>query len=97
MKKSLLVACAAACLATGAVVADDEVDESKPIELTATQMDQITAGDLILPNGKIVFADFDNAAPFPFHPSLLFSHGAPGPWMAHYNSPVIGCSLDPNC
>lgn len=44
MKITLLVACAAACFATGTVVADDEVDESKPIELTTSQMDQITAG-----------------------------------------------------
>ena len=44
MKKTLLVACAAVCFATGVVVADDEVDESKPIELTVTQMDQVTAG-----------------------------------------------------
>jgi len=44
MKKTLLVACAAACFATGVVVADDEVVESKPVELTTSQMDQITAG-----------------------------------------------------
>ena len=94
MKKSLLVACAAACLATGVAVADDQVDESKPVELTVTQMDKITAGSLILPNGKVVFAGFalPNAAD-PYGADL-FSHpglGNPafGPWQAHFNSPVI--------
>ena len=63
MKISLLVACAAACFATGVVLADDAVDESKPVELTTIQMDQITAGSLGLPNGKVVQDSFDNPAP----------------------------------
>ncbi len=37
-------------------------DETKPIELTAAQMDQITAGTLLLPNGNTVFDNFDNPA-----------------------------------
>lgn len=90
MKYSLLVVCAVACLTTGAVVADDEVDESEPIELTALQMDQITAGDLTTP-GNQVLTGFDNPAPGDFHPTLLMGVGKEGPWHAHFNSPVITC------
>ena len=94
MKISLLVACAAACLATGAVVADDEVevkaDKSKPVELTAVQMDKITAGDLTTPGNK-VFAGFAlrNGN---LHPTLAMGVGKEGPWHAHFNSPVITCA-----
>jgi hypothetical protein len=70
MKISLYVVCAAAFLTSGAVAADedtvvaDEVPtESTPIELSVAQMDQITAGTLLLPNGKSQFAGFDNPAP----------------------------------
>lgn len=63
MKYSLLVVCAAAVLTSGVVAADEDSDEIKPIELTAVQMDQITAGSLLLPNGNIVFDNFDNPAP----------------------------------
>jgi hypothetical protein len=63
MKISLVVACAAACFATGAVVADEDANESMPIELSAVQMDEITAGSLGLPNGKVVHSSFDNPAP----------------------------------
>jgi hypothetical protein len=73
MKISLFVVCAAAFLTSGAVVADedtvvaDEVTtESTPIELSAAQMDQITAGSLTLNNGtggKVIFDGFDNPAP----------------------------------
>lgn len=90
MKKSLLVACAAACLATGVVVADDEVDESKPIELTVTQMDQITAGSLDLPSGVVLFENL--LLHGNLHPALQHSRGAPGPWMAHLNDTPIGCT-----
>jgi hypothetical protein len=96
MKITLLVACAAACFAAGAVLADDKVDESKPIELTAVQMDKITAGDLILPNEKVIFAEFLKPNGSAAHPGLFFNPKF-GPWQAHINSPVIGCSLDPNC
>ena len=44
MRIRLVVLCAAAILFSGAVAADEEIDESKPIELSTTQMDQITAG-----------------------------------------------------
>jgi hypothetical protein len=63
MKISLVVACAAACFATGPVVADEDANESMPIELSAVQMDKITAGSLGLPNGNVVQSNFDNPAP----------------------------------
>lgn len=77
---------------SGAFAADDDVDESKPIELTSVQMDQITAGDLTTP-GHQVFANFDNPAPGDFHPALLHGVHTEGPWQAHFNSNgVIVCS-----
>ncbi len=73
MKISLFVVCAAAVLTSGvvaagedAVVGDEDTNKSTPIELSAAQMDQITAGSLQLDNGtdgKIIFANFDNPAP----------------------------------
>ena len=70
MKISLSIVCAAALLTSGAVVADEDAvvvdedtNESMPIELNAAQMDQITAGTLELPNGNLVFDNFDNPAP----------------------------------
>ena len=70
MKISLYVVCAAAFLTSGAVAADEDAvvadvdtDVSAPIELSAAQMDQITAGSLKLPNGKVVHANYDNPAP----------------------------------
>ena len=73
MKIFLFVVCAAAFLTSGAVaadedavVADKDTQESKPIELSAAQMDQITAGTLQLNNGtggKLIFENFDNPAP----------------------------------
>lgn len=70
MKISLSIVCAAALLTSGAVAADEDAvvvdgdtDVSAPIELSAEQMDQITAGTLLLPNGNTVFDNFDNPAP----------------------------------
>ncbi len=70
MKISLSIVCAAALLTSGAVaadenavVADDDTDVIAPIELSVAQMDQITAGTLILPNGNTQFDLFDNPAP----------------------------------
>ena len=63
MKNLLFVFCAAAFLISGAAVADDDTDVSAPIELSAEQMDQITAGSLKLPNGKVVHDNYDNPAP----------------------------------
>jgi hypothetical protein len=81
MKSSLFVVCAAAFLTSGAgaadedaVVADKDTQESKPIELSTAQMDQITAGTLELNNGtggKLIFENFDNPAPFPAHPNFF--------------------------
>ena len=63
MKNLLFVFCAAAFLISGAAVADDDTDVSAPIELSAEQMDQITAGSLKLPNGNVVHDNYDNPAP----------------------------------
>ena len=63
MKISLYVVCAAAFLTSGAVVADEDTNENAPIELSAAQMDQITAGTLKLPNGNLVHDNFDTPAP----------------------------------
>ncbi|NNC65500.1 MAG: hypothetical protein HKN84_12000 [Gammaproteobacteria bacterium] len=92
MKAIISAAVAAILLSAGVALAE----ESKPIELTEKQLDQVTAAGLGLPNGREVFAGFDNAAPGPLHPALLkfFANGQPaseGPWQAHYNSPVIVC------
>ena len=78
MRTVLSAALAAAFLFSSGAIADDadtDTEKSKPIELTAEQMDNITAGDLLLPNGNIQFAGFDNpsgAGPFEglFHPSF---------------------------
>ena len=48
-----------ALLASGIALAE----ESKPVVLTAEQMDTITAGTLGLPNGNTVQDNFDNPAP----------------------------------
>ena len=70
MKISLFVVCAAAFLSSGAVAADEDIvavdedtNESTPIELSAAQMDQITAGTLELPNGNNQHDNFDNPSP----------------------------------
>lgn len=91
MMKTILAICAALCLSSGAFAADNEADEAKPIELTAAQMDQITAGDLTLPNGRQIFVGFDNPAPGPVHPVFLNGVPSEGPWNAHFNSHMISC------
>ena len=63
MRMPILMVSAAAFLISGAVAADEDSLESTPVELSAAQMDQITAGSLQLPNGKVQFANFDNPAP----------------------------------
>ena len=73
MKNSFYTVCVAAFLASGVVAADEDTvvddedaNDGAPIELSAVQMDQITAGSLQLNNGtggKIIFANFDNPAP----------------------------------
>ena len=63
MKVTLIVLCTAAFLTAGAVANAQDVQRSGPIELTAPQMDQITAGSLLLPNGKVQHNLFDNPAP----------------------------------
>ena len=114
MKISLFVVCAAAFLSSGAVAADEvivavdeDTNESTPIELSAAQMDQITAGTLLLPNGNTQHDDFDTPAPGDFHHALTkraqaaidatTGHGPSvlgfneGPWGATAVSPVISC------
>lgn len=102
MKTIISAALSALILSSGAVLADDvQPAKKKPIELTAQQLDQVTAGELALPNGRVVFANFDNAAPGPLHPGLVawirrgFT-GPDGPWQAHVRSPVINCNA-PGC
>jgi hypothetical protein len=60
MKTSLYVAVAVSLMASVAMAGEPV---TKPVELSLVQMDQITAGSLLLRNGRVVFADFDNPAP----------------------------------
>jgi len=46
-----------------AVLLSAPVFADEPIELSAQQMDQVTAGSLLLKNGKVIFGGFDNPAP----------------------------------
>ena len=66
MRTLVSAAFTAAVLVCGSALSDD----SKPIELSAAQMDLVTAAGLELPNGRELFPDFDNPAPFPFHPNF---------------------------
>ena len=59
VKTLLLTGIAAAVLISAPVFADT----AGPIELSTQQMDQITAGSLGLPNGRVVQSSFDNPAP----------------------------------
>lgn len=63
MYKFLLTFITTALFGTGVVFAD-------PISLTSNQMDQVTAGGLLLPNDREVFEGFDNPAPGEFHPNF---------------------------
>lgn len=69
-------------------------------QLSLDELDRVTAGDLGLPNGNVLFEGFDNAAPGQFHPNFDRSEtgfdasGNEGPWSAHFYSPVIEC---PSC
>lgn len=78
------------------------LEQALPVRLTAAELDRVTAGDLGLPNGMVVFEGFDNAAPGDFHPNFDRSPTAieasgnnEGPWSAAFNSPVIDfqCSI----
>lgn len=77
--------------------------QSQPIRLSAAELDRVTAGDLVLPNEKVMFPGFDNPAPGDFHPNFDRSptgagaSGNEGPWEAAFNSPAIGfqCSICP--
>ena len=57
MRTQFFSMCAVAVLVSAPVLADE------PIELSAQQMDQITAGTLSLPSGDTQFDDFDNPSP----------------------------------
>ncbi len=79
-------------------------EQALPVRLTTSELDRVTAGDLGLPNGKVMFTAFDNAAPGDFHPNFNRSPTAidasgnnEGPWNAAFNSPVIEfqCSICP--
>jgi hypothetical protein len=91
MKISLLVPCVAACLATGVVVADDEVDESKPIELTTSQMDQITAG-----TGRDNVAEHAWAALFAAGLTPMHNAAADGGVIDHAGFNGVLIPLNPN-
>lgn len=58
MKKSLIVAGAVSLALAPTMALANE-----PVELNSAQMDLITAGDLILPNQKEMFDNFDNPSP----------------------------------
>jgi hypothetical protein len=74
----MLCAAFAATFLIGSIA---QADDTAPYELTAAQMDQITAGELALPNGRTVFDGFDNPSPhelevapgifLPLHPGLI--------------------------
>lgn len=66
MRIIISAAFAVAVLVSTSVIAD----ESKPVQLSDTQMDLVTAAGLELPNGREIFPDFDNPAPFLFHPTF---------------------------
>ena len=59
-----------------------------PLKLTNTQLDMVTAGDLYLPSGVILFENFTNQGTGEPHPAFK-SGNTTGPWNAHFNSPVI--------
>jgi hypothetical protein len=64
----------------------------EPVELTAQQMDQITAGSLRLDNGtggKIIFANFDN----PAGDDTMFGHPALGKRSLTSHKPGQGPSV----
>ena len=79
MRALFSAAFTAAFLLSGPALADEAkpVDPSKPIELTAAQMDTVTAGNLKLPNGHVIFGDpdFDNPAPGIAHPNFATTDG----------------------
>ncbi len=78
--------------------------QAEPLKLTDAQMDGVTAGGLVLPNGDEVFVDFDNPAPFDFHPNFdsetgggarsttaaEFNDGAGGDSATAFKGPVNG-------
>jgi hypothetical protein len=102
MRALFSAAFAAAFLLSGPALADEAkpVDPSKPIELTAAQMDTVTAGNLQLPNGRVIFGDlafatatnpegdFANPAPNDFHPNFDRSQTALDATNG-YNGPVV--------
>ena len=55
MKTYLCAVCAVAFLAPGLVAADENTQESAPIELNVVQMDQITAGSGFMNKGFIAW------------------------------------------
>lgn len=87
MKLTLSLMVAGALLVSGTALAGDR----KPIELSTQQMDRVTAGGLLLPNGREVFEGFDNPAPFEFHPNFdRESGGARSTTAAEFNDGLGG-------
>ena len=96
MRALFSAAFAAAFLLSGPALADEAkpVDQSQLFQLTAAQMDTVTAGNLLLPNGETIFLDFDNPAPGDFHPTFHIDFGGRRSNTAaaatfEYNGPVV--------
>ena len=77
IKSIVAVAAIAFLTSMGAVSAAEmsilEGITAEPLTLTDTQMDTVTAGNLLLPNDNVIFGDpndFDNPAPGDFHPNF---------------------------
>lgn len=58
-----ILAMAAPAVAEDVQAEDPTAAGAEPIVLSDMQMDTVAAGDLGLPNGKVQFVGFDNAAP----------------------------------
>jgi hypothetical protein len=85
--KTIIIAAATVMGMTGLAIADEA---KGPAVMTDAQMDLVVAGDLTLPNGRVIFENFDNPNTTrgdPFHPN--FSRNARA-FEASSNSPNLG-------
>jgi len=102
--RTLIIAAVASMGMAGIALADEA---KGPAVMTDAQMDLVVAGDLTLPNGRVVFSGFDNPAPGGAHPALPNFEGGKrsanavgagmigtfGPWSTHFGgNSVITCS-----
>jgi hypothetical protein len=68
--KTIIIAAATVMGMTGLAIADEA---KGPAVMTDAQMDLVVAGDLTLPNGRVIFENFDNPNTTrgdPFHPGM---------------------------